>query len=159
LNGLLTLCMVKIHYLYYNYLMYKKSFRGLTLLLISVTVLLLSACNDSPALLYNNFLADLDVITRFDLSISKLSDGKYDAYTHDEIKALEQDLSSWNGKDAETTEINDLFIESARNMFDCAGFLKNGSSREAEAALEKVNSLFTDAKALIIIYNMGSEYV
>jgi hypothetical protein len=72
---------------------------------------------------------------------------------------LEQDLSFWNGKDAETTEINDLFIESARNMFDCAGFLKNGSSREAEAALEKVNSLFTDAKALIIIYNMGSEYV
>ncbi len=127
--------------------------------LVASTLLLCCGCNDTPALLYSNFLADLDIITRFDLSMRNLQDGKHDFYTTGEIDALMQDLATWAGEDENTLAINDLLTESATDMSACAQYLDQDNPDSAAAALEQANSCYARAKALIIQHNMGSEYV
>jgi hypothetical protein len=129
------------------------------IVLISATLSLCCGCNDTPALLYSNFLADLDIITRFDISVRNLRDGKHDFYTTCEIDTLIQDLSTWSGEDEETITINDLLTESTIGMSVCAQCLGQDDPDGASAALGQSNSCYASAKALIIQHNMGAEYV
>ena len=128
-------------------------------LLVAAAALLFGACNNTPALLYHNFLADLDILTRFNLTLNRLGDGEYDSYTKDEIVVLRQDLSTWDIDDHDTAEINDMFIAAADSMHDCMGLLRDGDAISAALMLEQANAYFTEAKALIIRHNMGAEYV
>ena len=123
-------------------------------IILMLSICILFACA-SPAGDYENFLLDMDVITRFDICFSKISDNDTSSYTKAELNALIQDLASWKSDYQIATEANDLFSQAARCLIDSIEYMKIDDWEQSEISYNLANDFYQNAQAEITKAHTG----
>ena len=90
----------------------KKSLLGIVIALL----LAFSACSLTPADKYDNFINDLDAITRLQTGLQQMKDGGLTLYVKADMKTLARELSVFHTEDGEIRKINENFIRTAHSL-------------------------------------------
>ena len=77
-------------------------------------MLALCSCTLSGGEQYNNFIDDLDVITRLETALQQQKDGGMSLYVAADMETLEDDLSTLKTANEELLRINEKFVEATR---------------------------------------------
>lgn len=118
----------------------KKSILGIV---IAVT-LMLGACALTPADHYDNFINDLDAITRLQTGLQQMEDGGMTPYVEADMKTLGRELALFSTEDPEIRKINESFISTAQSLRE--------SMEIAEENEGTAHALYESAK---ICFEMG----
>ena len=90
----------------------KKSFLGIVI----AAAVLLGACALTPADRYDNFINDLDAITRLQTGLQQTENGGMTLYVGADMETLEQELSMFATEDKEVRQINENFVCAAHSL-------------------------------------------
>ncbi|MBC5649165.1 hypothetical protein [Christensenella tenuis] len=104
---------------------------------IAVT-LLLGACALTPADHYDNFINDLDAVTRLQTGLQQMEGGGMTPYVTADMKTLGRELAVFSTEDTEIRQINENFISTARALRE--------SMEIAEEDEEAAHALYEAAK-------------
>ena len=117
------------------------------------------ACSYTAEQQYENFLADMDMITRFDLCIDKVEKGSASFYTEDELIVLQADIHSCHIDLQAARQANDHLINCADSLLASIHADEEGSGRDANQHLETALTHYQEAKAIIRLNNTESPNV
>ncbi len=135
--------------------MHKYILRAVTVILV---VLFATSCAYPPEERYQNFLLDMDIVTRYDLSIDSVQQKRATQYTLDELRVLIDDVRSWDMDFADAEDANDNLINCANALIQSVELQQNDESEAAQAAFDTAIDFYQEAKA-IIRKNMGNTSV
>ncbi len=113
-------------------------------------VLTLCSCAISPGERYNNFIDDLDVVTRMEVALQQQKEGGMTAYVTADMETLEQDLSTLRTSDDELLRINENFVEATRLLRQSQAAVEQEDADAAKIACLKAKAYFD--KGLRMIY-------
>lgn len=133
----------------------KKHFCGILILLAGFVLL---ACSFLPSQQYANFLADLDLITRFDLCFDAVENKTAGIYMQRELESLKEDAASCPVNDPLVDQINASFTNTANALLTSIRAAKNQTPSTADKALSQAKSYYQTAQEEIARLNAGEQY-
>ncbi|WP_066687973.1 hypothetical protein [Christensenella intestinihominis] len=113
------------------------------LVIAIVLSVMLGACSLTPADRYDNFINDLDAITRLQTGLQQMENGGLTLYVRADMKTLERELSSLDTPDKEIREINENFVGTARLLQESMDAVKDDEDA-AHAFLEAAKDSFDE---------------
>lgn len=138
----------------------KERFNFIKILLAAADIsVLANGCTYTEKERYMNFLADLDLINRFEMSFDVVSKGKPDGYLTDEIEVLKQDVASYENPNENAAEANRLLLGAADLLSHCVKCLKTGDMYNYEINLARARECYARANALMSMIKEGAENV
>lgn len=130
----------------------------LCIVFVLLVLFLFASCTYPVEEKYDNFILDLDLITRFDLCVDKIKRNRASLFTVNELKVLKQDINSWSGDNASIENINNYLIKSADLLLDSIHAGKEGLKEDSQNALEKALEYYGRAKNFIRENSTGYAY-
>jgi len=115
-------------------------------IVIAVT-LLLGACALTPADHYDNFINDLDAITRLQTGLQQMEGGGMTPYVAADMKTLGRELAVFSTEDTEIRQINENFISTARSLRESMEIAEE--DEEAARALYEAAKTYFDTGLLM----------
>lgn len=139
----------------------RKIFRVLSAaaVLIISAIFMLGGCSYTEKERYMNFLADLDLVSRFDLCFDAAEKGKTDIYTASELEVLKQDILSYINPNEETRLANEYLTATAEELSECIEYKKTGDTDNYKLHFERALEHYAQANAKISAVKSGAENV
>lgn len=138
----------------------KKRFKLIKMLsFVLFAAMLAVGCAYAEKERYMNFLADLDIINRFELCFDAAANRKTDGYTADEIEALKQDVASYENPNEDADRANEYLYKTAALLSLCIENLKINDMYNYEINLTRAREYYAQANALMSAIKEGSENV
>jgi len=110
----------------------KKTKRVITIIIILSVIL--TGCTLTPQVEFDNFVTDLDLISRFEEIAFNIEFGRNSETFQKGIRVLLQDLKSFEGSNEKSMNINGKFIKSAQAFLDASKYYfddQNASGKES----------------------------
>jgi len=133
--------------------------KSLVAIVICCLAFMLSACAYTPEQKYMNFVADMDLSTRFDLCFDKVENGKVDFYIEGELRAIKHDIEAWDDDNGNAESANEFYIRCADALLESIGYYNEGLMDEYELALAEAKKSYLEASAIMVLINAGMENV
>lgn len=133
--------------------------KALSAVLIAGMLPLLCACAYDEKERYMNFLADLDVINRFELCFNAAEERRTDFYTGDELEVLMQDIASYENPNEEAARANGLLLTAAELLAFGTECVKINDAYNYELNLDRAKQYYAQANAVISAIIKGAENV
>lgn len=133
--------------------------KALTAVLVSCLLPFFGACTYTEKERYMNFLADLDVINRFDLCFDAAKDRKTDFYTLNELEILKQDIASYANPNEEAARANGFLFTAADLLEFGTECVKINDMYNYEMSLNAAKEYYAQANAVMRSIIEGSENV
>jgi|GEM_PF-3382825 len=92
------------------------------ILIIMISMMAFISCQLSPAVAYDNFITDLDIIYRFEEVAFNVEFGRYSSIFQSDIEYIIRDLETLNLNDSEANRINNMFIKSAKSFISASEY-------------------------------------
>lgn len=105
--------------------------------LIAAAVFFLSACVQDPFEEYENFVNDLDINARIEDAITSVGQGNTSVFFCSELKALNDDLGTFDQKNDKAHNINMYYTSSVQDLLNAIDDRKAGDTDNAESALNQ----------------------
>ena len=127
--------------------------------LIAGLLPLLFGCAYAEKERYMNFLADLDVINRFELCFNAAEERRTDFYTFDELEALKLDILSYENPNEEAARANGFLLTAAELLVFGTECVKINDTYNYELSLTHAKEYYAQANAVISAIIKGAENV
>ncbi len=118
----------------------KKAF---IVIMTAIILTICCACASNPVERYDNFLNDLDVLTRMQTALQQTKDGgEMTFYVREDMKTLEEDLQTLKSSDQEIIKINECFLDAARALQQSAACMEDADEAKAASLYEIAKTRF-----------------
>jgi len=125
------------------------------IIIILFLTIILSSCQLSPNVAYDNFITDLDILYRFEDIAFNIEFGRYSSIFQSDIKYIIRDLETLEIDDKEAVKINNKFLKSANAFLRASINYDNGSKDHAMVVHEYAKNKYEEA--LTAYYNFVVE--
>lgn len=126
--------------------------RRVCLMLAILFVVPATGCAQSVADAYSDFLANADVLQRFEVCFDDVESGRHSWYTQGELRALTVDLEEGYLEDEQAREATWLFQEAAETLLRV---LKTAPDPAESTEYAQARALFEDAWRLSLLVRAG----
>lgn len=126
--------------------------RRICWVLVMLLALSMTGCSQSVADAYSDFLANGDVLQRFEVCFEDIERGTYSWYTQGELRALTVDLEEGYLDDEQAQQATRLFQESAAALLRV---LKTAPDPTKSAEYAQARALFEEAWKISLFVRAG----
>ena len=127
--------------------------------LIAALSLAVAGCDYSARLKYTNFLADMDLTTRYDICFDSIKKNDAGLYIKEELRYLKADIASFSAPDDYIQEANYNFIRCADALLESIDEYESANYPAAEEAYSRADYHYLEARALVNKITVGNENV
>jgi len=112
-------------------------------------ILVLSACAVSVAEQYNNFLLDLDIIVRMEVSFAKVEQGDTGVFLKRDLDSLREDIGSVSWEDENAAAVSGQLDGAVRLLLESVEAREEGGAGAAEERYDEAVESFAQARMLL----------
>jgi hypothetical protein len=114
------------------------------IVLISIIVMF-SGCDITPQVELDNFVTDLDLISRFEKIAFNIEFGRWSQIFQEDIEYLIQDLETFEGTHEKSLSVNTKFIKSANAFLDSSRYYFEKNDYQAKLSYTYAKEKYEEA--------------